>query len=313
MHRRIPPLNSLRAFEVLGRRGKLADAADELCVTISAVSRHIAIVEEFVGMKLFERHSRGFTLTTKGEKYLQSVGHVFDHLDMATTQLIGQKDQHPLSVRVFTTFASEWLVPRLPAFMDAHPEIDLRLSSAVTSDDIQRVDADIFISRGPFGADMDADLLYYPEYFPVCSPAFLARGPGLFSAQDLGRCILLSTAAQTVNWNAWLAYAGGHDVDLDRALMFDNASLAFRAAREGVGVALAQRYYLVDDFLAGRLVSPFLQGLKSRNAFYMVFPRHRADEPHVRAFRQWLLGLLNETKAHSALMQNMPLEFCEVH
>lgn len=313
MRRRIPPLNSLRAFEALGRHGKLADAAEELCVTLSAVSRHIAIMERYVGFDLFTRHPRGFALTEKGEKYQRSVTETFDRLDVATAQLLSREDRPKLSVRVFTTFASEWLVPRLTAFIDDHPEIDFRLSSAVTSDHIDREDSDICIRRGPIGSDMEADLLYYAEYFPVCSPALLTRAPGLRTPHDLLQYTLLNTTAQMVNWNSWLEYAKVGNVDFSKGLHFDNASLAFRAAREGVGVALGQRYYLIDDLANGTLVAPFPHALKSRNAFYMVTRRRRAEEPHVLAFRQWLMTQIEETQARSTLVQGLPTRYVEVH
>ncbi|WP_321893636.1 transcriptional regulator GcvA [Paraburkholderia tropica] len=312
MRRRLPPLNSLRAFEALGRHGKLSDAAQELCVTLGAVSRHISIMEEFTGFKLFVRHPRGFIPTEKGAQYLRSVVHIFDDLDAATTTLVGTPDQLRLSVRVFTTFASEWLVPRLPEFLAAHPEIDFRLSSAVSSKDIDREDVDIAIRRGPIRSDMDADPLYHAEYYPVCSPLLIERG-GLSKPQDLRRHPLLNTVQQAANWRTWLENFGVSDIDAERGLWFDNASLAFRAAREGVGVALGQRHYLVEDFIAGKLVAPFRQAIRSRTPFYMVYSKRHAQEPHIRAFREWLLPRIAETERRSILIRDLPLEFLEVH
>lgn len=284
MRRRLPPLNSLRAFEALGRHGKLADAADELCVTVGAVSRHIGIMEEFVGVKLFMRHARGLTLTDNGALYLQSVGQMFDQLDCATARIIGHPDRQKLSVHVFTAFATEWLMPRLPGFISQHPEIELRLTSSVRSNDVEGHDVDIAIRRGPIGPDMDADALYRAEYFPVCSPALLEREPGLCTPCDLSRFPLLTTVQQAPNWRRWLESSGASGLTADNTLWHDNASLAYQAARNGVGLALGQRHYLVEDFIERKLLAPFSHAIRSRSPFYMIFAKRHARAPPYSGF-----------------------------
>ncbi|OWT56898.1 LysR substrate-binding domain-containing protein [Candidimonas nitroreducens] len=312
MRRRPLPLNSLRAFEVLGRHGKLAGAADELCISLGAVSRHIGIVETYVGVRLFDRHRNGFSLTDKGSEYLRLVSQAFDQLDSATTRLLDDRDQPRLSVCVFTTFASEWLVPRLSSFLMEHPEIDFRLSSSVTSKGIDREDVDVGIRRGPVGSGMDADALYCAEYYPVCSPDMLRRAPGLNSPRDMLRLPLLNTEQQAGNWSSWLAYAGVGGLDIEKTLWFENGSLAFRAAREGVGVALGQRHYLVEDLIAGRLVAPFPQAIRRRTPFYMVYAKRRANEPHILAFRKWVLEQITDTEMRSTLIRNHPTDYLEI-
>lgn len=312
MRRRLPPLNSLRAFEALGRHSKLAGAADELCITLGAVSRHISIIEAFVGVPLFERHRRGFSLTEQGAQYLRSVSQVFDVLDGATARLQARPSKPKLSVRVFTSFASEWLVPRLSSFLMDCPGIDLHLSSSVSSQGIDSEDVDVGIRRGPIGPNMDADKLYRAEYFPVCSPALLERGTGLRTSQDLRQYPLLNSELQSDNWRAWLDYAGMGDMDISKGLLFENGSLAFRAAREGLGVALGQRHYLVEDLIAGRLVAPFRQGIRRREPFYMVYPKSRANEPHILAFREWVLAQIVDTERRSAQIEGAPMEYLDV-
>lgn len=313
MRRRLPPLNSLLAFDALGRHGKLTAAAEELSVTLGAVSRHISQLEEFVGTKLFERHKRSFLLSSEGERYLRDIKHAFDMLDVATDRFAGAPDQQKLAVRVYTTFASEWLVPRLTGFFDMHPEIDFRLSSAISTKDIDRSDIDISIRSGPIAADMDGDPLYFAEYYPVCSPSLLSQAPGLTAPTDLRRYTLLTTELQASNWRAWLRAAGVNDIEFDRALWFDSAALAFRAAREGIGVALGQRHYLTEDLIAGRLLAPFRVAIKSRSAFHMIFSKSRAHEPHILAFRNWVKAEMAKTEARRTLIRDFPSEFVDVH
>lgn len=313
MRRRLPPLNSLRAFEAVGRHGKLADAADELCVTLGAVSRQVKLMEDFVGFELFRRHRQGFTLTDKGVLYLQTVSQIFDRLDAATTKLIGTPDQARISVRVFTTFASEWLVPRLSDFFVEHPELDFRLSSSVDANDIDREDVDIGIRRGPIGPDRVGDLLYYAEYFPVCSPALLKRGSPILEPRDLASYPLLNTRHQATHWRIWLETSGIADLEFERNLWFDNTALAFRAAREGVGVALGQRYYILDDLREGRLIAPFSWSIRSRRPYYLVYPKRLEDSPHVKAFRDWLIRKFAETERQSHMVEGLPSQVYEVH
>lgn len=314
MKRRLPPLNALRAFEAVGRHGKLSDAAEELSVTIGAISRHVSILENYAGCRLFVRHRRGLQITEKGSRYLRTVSQVFDQIDTATTSLLGHCEQPRLSVRVLTTFAAEWLVPRLSGFLAEHPGIDFRLSTSVQPVDFETDDADMGVLREPItGSSLSADLLFYSEYFPVCSPALLKRGPPLKTPQDLEKHTFLYTEKQAPNWRAWLNNSGVSGINFERGLWFENASLAFRAARDGVGVALGQRLYLTEDLITGRLIAPFNHAVRSSRGYYLVCPKRRAKEPQIATFRTWLLDQLVATERRkSSLLAKLPTTFTAI-
>ena len=177
MRPRMPLLNALRAFEAAGRHKKLSDAAVEMSVNIGAVSRHVSLLEEYVGCQLFERHRHGLKLTERGKHYLPEITQALDQIDAATAELVGGPQQSRLSVKVVTTLAVEWLVPRLPRFLVEHPGIDFRLATTIYRTNFDTDDVDLSLYREPMtSSGLEFTPLFYPEYVPVCSPELLKRG-----------------------------------------------------------------------------------------------------------------------------------------
>jgi LysR family transcriptional regulator, glycine cleavage system transcriptional activator len=300
MRHRLPSLNALRAFEAAARHGSVTAAARELTVTPGAVSRQVALLESHFACRLFERHRRGLSLTEKGRRYFASISDAFDRIDAASTHLGGHGGKHRLSVRVFTTFATEWLLPRLTDFRTRHPWIDFRLNASLQTVDFNADDVDMGVLAGP--SDWPAlrwDALFSPRFFPVCSPALLEREPRLETPQDLRHHTLLYSSIQVPNWRAWLAGAQVNGIDPERGLWFENSSLTYHAAREGVGVALGQRLFLTDDLVSGRLVAPFELTLTLDRTYYLVCPAQRAEEPSIAAFRAWIIEEVRKTETRA--------------
>lgn len=301
MRHRLPSLNALRAFEAAGRHGSFSDAAHELSVTPGAVSRQIALLEAHFACRLFTRQRHGMAPTEKGHHLLRAVSEAFDRIDAASVHLKGAQPTSRLSFRVYPTFATEWLVPRLGAFRAAHPEIDFRLTTSLQPVDFESDEADLGILQGPGDwPHLQSEQLFFPTFLPVCSPDLLRRGPPLLNPQDLKHHTLLYSSIQAPMWQAWLAKAGVAGIDPERGSLFENSSLSYRAAREGMGVVLGQRMFLADDLIAGRLVAPFDLSLASRQAYFLVCPRRRAQERAIMAFRTWLIAELAATEARIA-------------
>ncbi len=298
MRHRLPSLNALRAFEAAGRHGSFSEAAQELSVTPGAVSRQIALLEAHFACRLFTRQRRGMAPTEKGHHLLRAVSEAFERIDAAALHLRGEQPTSRLSFRVYPTFATEWLVPRLSVFRAAHPEIDFRLTTSLQPVDFESDEADLGILQGPGDwPHLHADQLFFPSFLPVCSPALLERGPPLRTPQDLRYHTLLYSSIQAPMWQAWLAKAGVGGIDPERGSLFENSSLSYRAAREGMGVVLGQRLFLADDLIAGRLVAPFDLVLDSRQAYCLVCPHRRAGDAPIVAFRRWLTAEIAVTEA----------------
>jgi len=301
MRYRLPPLNALRAFEAVTRCGGLAAAARELCITPSAVSRQIALLEGHFRTPLFVRDGRGLVPTPKARSYFQSVCQAFEKIDRASAAFGGRPLSRRLSVHTYSTFAVEWLIHRLPSFRARHPDIELRLSTSTNPVDLDAEDVDIglAIAAEP-RPDLRIDTLYDLPYLPVCAPGLLGGSPlPLASPHELRNYPLLYTRYKLFYWRDWLRIAGADDLDIERGICFDSSSLTYRAAREGAGIALADLLFVADDLADGTLVAPFGALVSSDVRLCLVSRARRADEPGIAAFRQWLLDEIGVSQAHA--------------
>lgn len=282
------PLNWLRAFEAAARLGSFAAAAAELNVTPSAVSQHIRALEQRLAQGLFDRHANGVLLTATGRAYAEDLGRGFALIDEATEKLVGRANRVSLVVRVATSFASQWIAPRLDRFHRSHPAIDLRLMALGHGVDQggSRADAEIRYGWGDW-RNLDAALLMREEVFPVCSPKLALH---LSTPGDLEAGNLLHVPGYAEDWDAWLALAGLSGVDTAKGTFFDQSIMAIRAAIEGKGVMLGRSALVERELEAGLLVAPFAPRLQSSGSYWFLASPQSARTPKVRAFKDWLLA-----------------------
>lgn len=289
MKRRLPSLNALRAFEASARHESFTKAAAELCVTQGAVSQQVKALEDELGLKLFRREHQRLALTEAGRDYLGVVRDAFDRLSMGTERLLQRQGSGLLNVSTSPNFAAKWLVHRLGRFSEAHPEIDLRISASVHHVDFAREDVDLAVRHGDGRwPGLDVNRLCAEELFPVCSPALLQGSKALKSPSDLKRFPLLHSNDAS-HWTRWLERAGVSGVNVDKGVVFNQASMVIDAAIQGQGVAMARTALAAWDLLAGRLVRPFALALEAPFALWIVCPKATAELPKIATFRQWLL------------------------
>lgn len=311
MSYRLPPLSALRAFEAAARHLSFKRAAEELHVTPAAVSQQIKALEGYLGLPLFRRLTRALEVTPQGAAMLPKIREGFECLAAAveTTRLPGNG---ALTVTAPPSFASRWLVPRLPRFSAAHPDIELRLSSSADTVDrrgetavfeegmVDPRDAasEVAIRYGTGNyAGFRVEKIFAPDCVPVCSPRLPSAERPLAAPDDLRRHVLIhdETIGDTdrqAGWAQWLGAAGvgAGVVDAARGPRFSNAVLAVEAALDGQGVALALRPLVEADVAAGRLIMPFGVSVPSPYAYFLVMPEAVACRPSVAAFRDWLFG-----------------------
>jgi LysR family glycine cleavage system transcriptional activator len=294
--RKLPPLNALRAFEAAARHLSFKRAAAELHVTQAAVSHQVRALEAQLGVALFERLHRALALTPAGARYLPALTDAFDRLDEATLALRARPRAPRLVLSVVPSFGANWLVPRLGGFRAAHPEIDLVVLSSSELVDFARDRVDVGIRFGPGRwPGVHAELLFGEEYLPVVSPK-LARGRrALRRPGDLRRHTLLHDETPDA-WRAWLASAGVADVDCERGVVFSDSSQLVAAAAAGQGVALARKLLAAPYLRAGTLVRAFEGSMPAKFAYYVASAESRADQPHVRAFREWVVAAARERR-----------------
>ena len=293
MVRSVPPLNPLRAFEAAARYSSFTKAAEELCVTPSAVSHQVKTLENYLGLTLFTREAKSLVLTPVGRNYLPSVQEAFEILGEATRRI--QSEQKPvLRIDLPPTFAAKWLIPRLERFVRAHPNIDVKVSTTSAQLDFNRNEYDLAIrfGRGQY-QDLISELCLAVNVFPVCSPACVSQDKPLNEPNDLQHHTLLhddSTYADGSNphWSHWLKHAQATDVDAGRGLSFRPTHLVLNAALDGLGVALAKDVWVEQDIAAGRLIKPFDITLPVDLAYYIVYQKHRSEDANVRTFIAWV-------------------------
>ncbi len=290
--RPLPPLNALRAFEAAARRGSFKDAADELGVTHGAVSRHVRLLEDWLGPPaLFLRLNRRVVLTSTGAALLAETGPALDRLSAAAQRhrtRDGRAAPAVLRVNALATFSLRWLLPRLGSFREGHPEIEVRLSTSNDPVDALREPYDVIIRGGPDTFYGFVSRLFLTERrLPVCSPALLARSP-LREIADLRRHTLLHTSALPRVWADWFAVAGSPVVEPAASLTLDHFYLTIQAALDGLGVAMGPTALVADDLEAGRLVAPFAHLSLPTRDYHVYLPESRVDDAAVTAFCDWL-------------------------
>ena len=289
---RLPSLNGLRAFEAAARHLSFTQAASELNVTQTAISHQIKRLEQELGVRLFVRQNRSLTLTPEASQYLPGVRAAFNDLKLATDRLLRKDQDHVLTVSTLASLAAKWLLPRLSAFQEAHPGIDVRITTSTGLVDFQRdnVDAAIRYGRGQWPG-VRADWLMADEVFPVCSPALANGTKPLKCPEDLRDHVLLHTSnANSDDWRLWLTAAGlPANLSKQPGVTFDLIFMTIQAAIDGIGVAMGRTSYVQDDIAKGRLVVPFKIALPADAGFYLVSPQARADSPKLSAFREWLV------------------------
>ncbi|MEL1086726.1 transcriptional regulator GcvA [Pseudomonas sp. OB66] len=295
MTARLPSLNGLRAFEAAARHMSFTTAATELNVTQTAISHQIRRLEAELGVALFLRLKDGLALSEDGQAYLPGVRSAFQALRHSTQQLLESRGSSVLTISTLVSVASKWLLPRLPAFQQAFPDIDVRISATTDLVDFRRggIDAAIRYGRGDWKG-LCADFLMADEVFPVCSPAVATT---LHAPENLASHTLVQVSGLTASdWQAWLSAAGQPAQLADGGkLTFDLAMMAVQAAIDGQGVCIGRSTYVNDDLRAGRLVAPFDLRLQDDLGFYLVTPHETAESPKISAFREWLVAVASDT------------------
>jgi LysR family transcriptional regulator, glycine cleavage system transcriptional activator len=308
---RLPPLNALKAFEATARLMSVKKASVELNVTPAAVSHQIKALEEYLDVQLFHRHNRSLDLTEAARACLPKLREGFDNLSQAVDRLRAHKPGGTLIVSAAPSFAARWLMPRLHRFLEARPEVDVRISARVRQSshdfrkgvEAERASLDVWL------ADSDVAILYgrgdYPGFrvdklitltvTPICSPRLITHPQHpLIRPADLRHHLLLHDDTgelydEVPFWEVWLKAAGVDGIDLRRGPHFSHAVLAFEAAAEGHGVVATMPVLAEADLHAARLVTPFALRAPLSSSYYLVCNEEAAKRPAVAAFREWLL------------------------
>jgi LysR family glycine cleavage system transcriptional activator len=291
MPRRIPPLNALRAFETAARHRSLSKAAGELAVSQAAVSRHVKFLEEYLGVRLFDRRPSSLQLTETGKSYSQRLTRAFNEIATATEQAVGVSGKQRLSLRAYSTFMLRWLLPRLPDFQLKHPRIELKITTAVEAPDFSRDGVDVAIRYGK-GAwpGLYAQKVFSDALRPFCTPAYSHRLGGI-TLDKLSACTLLHHSRRPDDWPDWLEAAGAAGLESDANMFFDDLLLVHEAALRGLGIGITQEKYIEPELAAGSVACPFDIVLRRDTGYYAICRAAAVGQPGIAEFLDWLAGV----------------------
>jgi LysR family transcriptional regulator, glycine cleavage system transcriptional activator len=284
----MPSLRFLRTFHIAARRGSFKAAADELCVTASAVSHQIKLLETQLGTPLFARGPRSLSLTEAGALYLENIDALFVQLECVTQQLRERFNRLVVRLQVPSFFASELLLPRLASFSALRSEVDLRLATDIAPNDLHSSDADvsIVIGQGPWPG-LQSTRLFNQTYVAACSPQLQALA-GLRSPLDLEHAALIAHEHRPELWQRWAALQGMPPLRPKQLIRVDTMSAVVHAAEQGVGVALVSAPLAAARFSAGTLVRLFDTELETGDSYFLVTRPADAERAPIAALLEWL-------------------------
>jgi LysR family glycine cleavage system transcriptional activator len=298
--RRIPSFPALRAFEAAARLGSFARASEELHLTPSAVSHQIRALERSLGRALFRRANRQVTLTSDGQRLLAGLSDAFDAIEAVCAEL-SPPPPSSLTVHCTPSFAAKWLGPRLPAFVEAHPGIAIRLSTSADPVDLGRhegIDILIAYGRPPRGPGLSVESLGQEEIAALCAPE-VARAVGPVGPGAVERFTRLDSSFSPVRWPDWFARNGFPIPAGGAGAAFDRGSLVISAAVQGLGVALETLRFAQDELGAGQLVRLGDGRVESlyRELHFICYRERDGQMQKIQAFRRWLMDVEQESRA----------------
>ncbi|MDB5611465.1 MAG: LysR family transcriptional regulator [Bradyrhizobium sp.] len=298
MGRKLPPLNALRAFEVAARTGNFTKAAKSLNVSQGAVSRHVAQLEAFLGLRLFVRGQRDVKLTPQGVEYANVIREAFDRIEFATQAKRRDTQNRVVRIRLFPTVAMKWLIGRLGRFHALHPTINVQVTIANDLVDMgaEEIDFTIQIPELP-KSGIRYDTLFPIELLPVCSPAHLKGIPALREPRDLLDGTLLHSMKRPHDWRIWFDAANVAPGKLREGLTFGNSSLAYQAAIDGLGIAMGHVELIQEDLNSGRLAPVYPLVVRTSESYHLVGRETDTGRAEVAAFRDWLLAEVEINRA----------------
>lgn len=279
----------LAAFEAAARTGFITRAADELSLTQSAVSRQIKALEGQLGVELFVREKQKIRLTLGGAVYAREIREALVKISNASMNLRANPSGGSLTLGVPPTFGARWLTPRLPRFVERHPEVMLNVLSRPAKFDFNQdiIDAAIYYGTPQWtGAEMVA--LRSEVMLPVCAPQLMERFRFRDPA-DIRAAPLLHLTTRPDAWERWLRHYGVDDQAV-HGMLFDQFTTLFEAVAAGLGVALLPQFMFADELRAGRIIEALPLPLSGAEAYHLCWPQDRGTHHPLMLFRDWLMA-----------------------
>jgi LysR family glycine cleavage system transcriptional activator len=285
----MPQMKFLKTFQIAARRGSFKAAARELCITASAVSHQIKVLEDQLGLELFARGPRSLGLTEAGTHYLANIDALFSRLETVTEQLKIRFSRKLLRLRAPPFFSSELLLPQLGSFSVLHPETDLQLGADVGPQNDHSADADvsIVVGAGPWPS-LRSVALFSQVLVPACNPAQLHSAPIDAGTRLTNRALIVQNDRPDL-WDQWAAANGLESPQPRQLIRLDTMTEAVNAAEQGLGIALVSAPLAARRFASGSLARAVDATLTTGEVFHLLVRHEDQLRPDVAAFTNWLL------------------------
>jgi len=292
--RKLPPLNAIRAFEAVARSGGIRAATDELFVSQSAISRHIANLEAYLKTQLFLRRGKRLILTDIGREYLQRLEPALDTIAQASARARQNPPSSSLTVSVPPSLLLNWLLPKFRTFLESYPDIEITWDDHMTfPEDFKGIDCAIEYRVEP-SSRLISEPLLDDEIVAMASPDYVARY-AINSIEDVRGCLLIETERRLVSWDDVLrSYPWREE---QKRLRVALSMHALEAARLGYGIALANRLNASHAFRKKELCIPFSidqKNLPRHPQYFISVPRQASDNASVAHFIEWLKTIVHE-------------------
>ena len=282
----IPPLNSLKAFEASARYGSFTIAADELSVTQGAISKQIKILEEYLGLAMFERRHQHIVLTKEAEIYIASIRSAFETIEQATAQLMDSDTSvETLCVNALPSLSSRWLVPLLDDFKTRFPHVSLNIEVGNDDVDMDTCTADVAIrvSKVQRWENLYSHKIMDEDLIPVCSPKLKLKSPN-----DLPKYALLQHTSRPNMWHEYLKAIGYEHFKVEHKVGLEHFFMLIEAAIDGVGVVLVPRFLVKNELKNGQLILAFDCVYNSPFSYYLLCKKNKKNLTKVKIFKDWL-------------------------
>ena len=301
MRRRLPPLNAIVAFESAARNKSFKKAGDELCVTSSAISHQVRFLEDWLGLKLFERSTRAIALTDFGIRYMLKLGSLLDRLEkFSNSEIDRRKNKAIITIQTTDSFASRWLIPRLSEFEALLPDIAIKIVTYDFRDSLRSSEADLGIlfmtdkKHNAIANTNNTRLLFPEEIFPVCNPEIIQNVKSI-DVTDLSNFTLIHDDNVGVSWQDWISVAAKRhsdttNIETKDGPHYNHAHLALQSAELGNGFTLASNVLTSDALEKGLLIAPFQDKIATGCGYYLTQSQNPQVRNYCRPFSKWIVS-----------------------
>jgi len=289
----MPPLKALIPFHAVARHLSFSRAAEELCVSHSAISQRVKHLEDFLDKKLFHRNKNKILLTENGEQYFQQIDDALSIIQTATKKLLSESNKNAITINMLSSFAMRWLIPRVQNFQRKFPNYELRLCSEWRNIDFEKEDIDIALYYGDGNwPSLKSELIFKEDIAILASPTLIPKKNKITIDKLLGefKFCYVQALLREDNFTLWFGETDYPEPEESSRIYFQNTLQALQAAIHGAGIVAANIHFLKDEIEEGSLVKIVTETVETGNAFYLVHPDESHIKEKVQVFKEWLLS-----------------------